>query len=98
MGMVDRLERQRRKESRASREKKDMAFKYQEIHDYALILGLHDIGFGKDRIARVFKNRAYYLEKFIDNFDAGADYGLYKLKEECKRVLGDEIRFVNGKD
>lgn len=98
MGMVDRLERQRRKESRASREKQHMAFKYQEIHDYALILGLHDIGFGKDRIARVFKNRAYYLEKFIDNFDAGADYGLYKLKEECKRVLGDEIRFVNEKD
>ena len=98
MGMVDRLERQRRKESRVNREKQHMAFKYQEIHDYALILGLHDIGFGKDRIARVFKNRAYYLEKFIDNFDAGADYGLYKLKEECKRVLGDEIRFVNGKD
>lgn len=98
MGMVDRLERKRRKESRASREKQHMAFKYQEIHDYALLLALHDMGFGKDRIARVFKNRAYYLEKFIDNFDAGADYGLYKLKEECKRVLGDEIRFVNGKD
>lgn len=98
MGLAAQLERKRRKENRAAREKQHMAFKYQQIHDYALILGLHDIGFGKDRIARVFENRAYYLEKFIDNFDAGADYGLYKLKEECKRVLGDDVNFVNGND
>lgn len=98
MGMVEKLERQRRRENRANREKKNMAFKYQQIHDYALVLGLHDMGFGKERIARAFANRANYLERFIDNFDAGAEYGLYKLKEECKRVLGDDVNFVNGKE
>lgn len=98
MGMVDRLERQRRKESRASREKQHMAFKYQEIHDYALLLALHDMGFGKERCQRVFETRAKYLNEFIENIDAGADYSLYKLKDECKKVFGDEIRFVNGKD
>lgn len=98
MSLVTQLERKRQKENRAAREKQHMAFKYQEIHDYALLLSLHDIGFGKDRCQRVFETRAKYLNEFIENIDAGADYSLYKLKDECKKVFGDEIRFVNGKD
>ena len=91
--LMKQRERVERKQNRATRKASETAYKYLQIHDYALLLALHDEGLGQTRVSRIFNRRAEYLVEFLNNNDAGVEYALHHLKSECKRIFKD-LHFV----